>query len=180
MFLSHNGFSIHTIVRNLLHSVFSLSIWTLKTADTRYIQEAFFILLAQNFSTLAVCIQKVGPAYMIGIAESRNGKCGKGTGIIKPSYSWARLCSWRHPHPLCLSSDLHYRNCNQIPVEGHGSRIADCVQLESDSTSPPIALSKYSCWLRLSHPCPCRRSYTLPAMNIFLSIWVLLFFILFL
>ena len=38
----------------------------------------------ENLGTLPVCVQKIGLTYMIGIAES-----GKGTGIIKPLYSWA-------------------------------------------------------------------------------------------
>ena len=79
----------------------------------------------KNFSTLAVCIQKVGPVYMIGIAESRNGKCGERD---------------RHHKTLVFMGGhhkgirIHYvfrRICIigtviKSPVEGHGNCIADC------------------------------------------------------
>lgn len=83
----------------------------------------------ENLGTLPVCVQKIGLTYMIGIAESWNGKCRKRN---------------RHHKTLVFvgghheSVGIHYifrrisivKAVIKSPVKGHGGHISDCAQLE--------------------------------------------------
>lgn len=83
----------------------------------------------ENPGALPVCIQKIGLTYMIGIAESWNGKCRERNRHHKT------LVFVGGHHEGIRIHHIFRRICIigtvvKSPVKGHGGHISDCAQLE--------------------------------------------------
>ena len=89
-----------------------------------YIQPCILYLACpENFSTLPVCVQKIGLSYMIGIYAARNHR-------ERAGHPKAVISMGGHHECVRIHYILHrvsiIGTVVKSPVEGHGGHISDC------------------------------------------------------